>query len=96
MAAVKAFLRKAIRSHASTRVGRRYKLDLTAMLYKPIEHVPSVQVEGRSGEISGLEQREVSKTARLRSSKYLNNVIEQDHRNLISLLLPTAGYPESP
>ena len=43
------------KSRVSTRVGQRYKLVPTIMHYKPCKHAPSDQVEGRSGEISGLD-----------------------------------------
>jgi len=36
----------------------------------------------------------VPKTARLRSSKYLNNVIEQDHRNVKLRLGPMLGFKQ--
>jgi hypothetical protein len=42
------------KSDASTRVGRPSKLDRPSQAARPNKHLPSLQIEGRSGEISGL------------------------------------------
>ena len=76
LAAAKAFLRKAMRSQATAPTS--ITLDGYAASHRAVRKLQ--------------EQDEVPKTARLRSSKYLNNVIEQDHRNIKLRLGPMLGF----
>ncbi len=76
MTAAKAFLRKAIRSQATAPTS--ITLDGYAASHRAVRELQ--------------EQDEVPKTARLRSSKYLNNVIEQDHRNIKLRLGPMLQF----
>ena len=78
VAAAKAFLRKAIRSQAMAPTS--ITLDGYAASHRAVRELQ--------------EQGEVPKTAKLRSFKYLNNVIEQDHRNIKLRLGPMLGFKQ--
>ncbi len=78
VAAAKAFLRKAIRSQATAPTS--ITLDGYAASHRAVREL---QV-----------QDEVPKTTKLRSSKYLNNVIEQDYRNIKLRLGPMLGFKQ--
>ena len=76
VAAAKAFLRKAMRSQAM--VPTSITLDGYAASHRAVRELQ--------------EQNELPKTARLQLSKYLNNVIEQDHRNVKLRLGPMLRF----
>ena len=76
VAAAKAFLRKAMRAQPT--VPTSITLDGYAASHRAVRELQ--------------EQDELPKTARLQSSKYLNNVIEQDHRNVKLRLGPMLGF----
>ena len=76
VAAAKVFLRKAVRTQASSPTS--ITLDGYAASHRAVQERQ--------------EQEERPKTARLQSSKYLNNVIAQDHRNIKLRLGPMLGF----
>lgn len=78
VAAAKAFLRKAMRSQATAPTS--ITLDGYAASHRAVRELQ--------------EQDEMPKTAKLRSSKYLNNVIEQDHRNIKLRLASMLGFKQ--
>ncbi len=75
-AAAKAFFRKAIRTQGRAPVS--ITLDGYAALHRAAREMP--------------RQDEAWKQTRLRSSKYLNNLIEQDHRGIKSRTRPMLGF----
>ncbi|MFC3461479.1 IS6 family transposase [Massilia haematophila] len=76
VASAKAFFRKAIRSQG--RSPETITLDGYATSHRAVREL---QQQGRLSELT-----------KLRSSKYLNNLIEQDHRNVKSRLGPMLGF----
>ena len=76
VAAAKAFFRKALRTQG--RAPLRITLDGYAASHRAVREMPS--------------ENEVWKHTRLRSSKYLNNLIEQDHRGIKSRTGPMRGF----
>jgi transposase-like protein len=75
VASAKAFFRKAI--HSQCRSPETITLDGYAASHRAVREL---QQQGR-----------LPKRTKLRSSKYLNNLIEQDHRNVKSRLGPMLG-----
>ena len=76
VAAAKAVFRKALRTQG--RAPLRITLDGYAASHRAVREMPS--------------EHEVWKHTRLRSSKYLNNLIEQDHRGIKSRTGPMLGF----
>jgi hypothetical protein len=76
VAAAKAFFRKALRTQGCAPL--RITLDGYAASHRAVREMPS--------------QNEVWKHTKLRSSKYLNNLIEQDHRGIKSRTRPMLGF----
>jgi transposase-like protein len=76
VAAAKAFFRKALRTQG--RAPLRITLDGYAASHRAVREMPSENV--------------VWKHTKLRSSKYLNNLIEQDHRGIKSRTGPMLGF----
>ena len=76
VAAAKAFLRKAIRTQGRALVSST--LDGYAASHQAVREMP--------------DEDKAWKPARLRSSKYLNNRIEQDHRGIKSRTRPMLGF----
>ena len=76
VAAAKAFFRKALRTQG--RAPLRITLDGYAASHRAVREMPS--------------ENEVRKHTKLRSSKYLNNLIEQDHRGIKSRTGPMLGF----
>jgi transposase-like protein len=76
VAAAKAFFRKALRTQG--RAPLRITLDGYAASHCAVREMPS--------------ENEVWKHTKLRSSKYLNNLIEQDHRGIKSRTGPMLGF----
>ncbi len=76
VAAAKAFFRKAIKSHGST--PRTITLDGYAASHRAVR---DMRVDGQ-----------LPADTKLRSSKYLNNLIEQDHRGVKLRIDPMLGF----
>jgi transposase-like protein len=76
VAAAKAFFRKALRTHGRAPIS--ITLDGYAASHRPVREMPS--------------ENGVWKHTKLRSSKYLNNLIEQDHRGIKSRTGPMLGF----
>ena len=72
----KAFFYKALRTHGCAPMS--ITLDCYAASHRAVREMPS--------------EIEVCKHTKLRSSKYLNNLIEQDHRGIKSRPGPTLGF----
>ena len=75
-AAAKVFFRKAFRTHG--RAPTSITLDGYAASHRAVREMPS--------------ENEVRKHTKLRTSKYLNNLVEQDHRGIKSRTGPTLGF----
>lgn len=80
VASVKAFFRKAVRLQG--RSPKTITLDGYAASHRAVREL---QQQGR-----------LDALVKLRSSKYLNNLIEQDHRNVKSRLGPMPPYKKKP
>jgi transposase-like protein len=76
VAAAKAFLRKALKTQG--RVPMSITLDGYAASHRAVREMPVEDV--------------IWKDTKLRSSKYLNNMIEQDHRGVKSRIAPMLGF----
>jgi transposase-like protein len=76
VAAAKAFFRKALRTHGRAPIS--ITLDGYAASHRAVREMPS--------------ENRVWKHTKLRSSKYLNNLIEQDHRGIKSRTGPMLGF----
>ena len=76
VAAAKAFFRKALRTHGRAPIS--ITLDGYAASNRAVREMPS--------------ENGVWKHTKLRSSKYLNNLIEQDHRGIKSRTGPMLGF----
>ena len=76
VAAARAFFHKALRTQG--RAPLRITLDGYAASHRAVREMPS--------------ENEIWKHTRLRSSKYLNNPIEQDHRGIKSRTGPVLGF----
>jgi IS6 family transposase len=75
----KAFFRKAFRNQGST--PRTITLDGYAASHRAVREMKA--------------DRQLHKNTKVRSSKYLNNLIEQDHRGVKSRLAPMLGFKGS-
>ena len=76
VAAAKAFFRKALKTQG--RPPRVITLDGYAASHRAVRELP--------------DENEVWKDTKLRSSKYLNNMIEQDHRGIKARIGPMLGF----
>ena len=79
VAAAKAFFRKALRTHGRAPIS--ITLDGYAASHRAVREMPS--------------ENEVWKHTKLRSSKYLNNLVEQDHRGIKSRTGPCSDSSAS-
>jgi transposase-like protein len=76
IAAAKAFFRKALHIHGRAPIS--ITLDAYAASHRAVREMPS--------------ENEVWKRTKLRTSKYLNNLVEQDHREIKSRTGPMLGF----
>jgi transposase-like protein len=76
VAAAKAFFRKALRTHGRAPIS--ITLDGYAASHREVREMPN--------------ENELWKHPKLRTSKYLNNLVEQDHRGIKSRTRPMLGF----
>src|SRR3954463_9490222 len=57
---------------------------------------PATSIGPRVPPVGSLQQRELWRFSRLRQVKYLNNIVEQDHRRIKRLVRPGLGFGSLP